>query len=73
MARMAQVVIPKYPLHTRTGRASGSAEFTRELEVFAGEELAPKRPDRKLFDGKLGTLSPEFEVVTLAEDCLPGL
>ncbi len=27
-------------------------EFIRELEVFPGEELAPKRPGRKPIDGK---------------------
>jgi len=38
--------------HTRTGRPLGSTEFIRELEVFTGEELAPKRPGRKPIDGK---------------------
>ncbi len=38
--------------HTRTGRPLGSTEFIRKLEVFTGEELAPKRPGRKPFDGK---------------------
>ena len=33
--------------HTRTGRALGSSEFIRELEISTGEELAPKRPVRK--------------------------
>jgi len=38
--------------HTRTGRPLGNTEFIRKLEVFTGEELAPKRPSRKPFDGK---------------------
>ena len=37
--------------HTRTGRPLGSTEFIRKLEVFTGEELAPKKPGRKPFDG----------------------
>ena len=39
-------------LHTRTGRPLGSTEFIRELEVFTGEELAPKKPGRKPINGK---------------------
>ncbi len=38
--------------HTRTGRPLGSTEFIRKLEVFTGEELAPKRTGRKPIDGK---------------------
>ena len=38
--------------HTRTGRPLGNTEFIRKLEVFTGEELAPKKPDRKLIDDK---------------------
>ncbi len=38
--------------HTRTGRPLGSTEFIHKLELFTGEELAPKRPGRKPNDGK---------------------
>ena len=38
--------------HTRTGRPQGSTEFIRKLEVFRGEELAPKRAGQKPIDGK---------------------
>ena len=38
--------------HTRTGRPLGGTEFIRELEVFTGEELAPKRPGRIPIVGK---------------------
>jgi len=37
---------------TRTGRPLDSTEFIRELEVFTGEELAPKKPGRKPINGK---------------------
>ena len=33
--------------HTRTGRPPGNIEFIRKLEVFTGEELAPKKPRPK--------------------------
>ncbi len=39
-------------LHTRTGRPLDNTEFIRKLEVFTGEELAPKRPGQKPTDGK---------------------
>jgi len=38
--------------HTRTGRPPGNTEILRKLEVFTGEDLAPKKPDRKPIDGK---------------------
>jgi putative transposase len=38
--------------HTQTGGPLGSTEFIRKLEVFTGEELAPKRPGRKPIDDK---------------------
>jgi len=38
--------------HTRTGRPPGSTEFIRKLEIFTGEELAPKRPGRNPIAGK---------------------
>jgi putative transposase len=38
--------------HTRTGRPLGITEFIRKLEVFTGEELAPKRPGRKPINRK---------------------
>jgi len=38
--------------HTRTGRPLGNTEFIPKLEVFTGDDLAPKRPGRKAIDGK---------------------
>ncbi len=42
--------------HTRTGRPPGGTEFIRKLEVFTGEELAPKRPGRKPINGNRYTV-----------------
>lgn len=38
--------------HSRTGRPLGSQAFIGKLEELTGKDLAPKKPGRKMVDGK---------------------